>query len=146
MNNEFENYCSSVGMGDSLKQQVSELHDQLRRFIPALAIEDIFIGEYVTNDGIRQYDTLHFFTSSNVFEIESFVSHPKIGIAKLGPCYLEMSKEDFDLSTPAESSRLKVNVVWAAQGFMLNMQASGENCSMLLNVVQKYILPGVVAD
>lgn len=146
MNNEFENYCSSVGMGDSLKQQVSELHDQLSMFIPAQPIEDIFIGEYVTNDGIRQYDTLHFFTRSNVFEIESFVSKPRIWIARYEPCYFEMTKEDFDLSTPAESSRFNVSVSWASQGYMLNMRASGENCSKLLNVVQKYILPGVVAD
>ncbi len=146
MTDDFLEYCGSVGMGNSLKQQVSEFHDQLVSFVPAQPIEDIFIGEYVTNDGTRQDDTLHFFTNSNVFEIENFVSKPKIWIVKYGPSYLEMSKEDFDLSDPIAGSRLNIRVEWEGQHFELNMRASGENCSKLLDVVRRHILPRVVAN
>jgi len=132
-------------LGDLLSKQAEDLHSECQSLFPEQPIRDIFLAEYLTSEGSRQYGCLHYFTSTRVFEIESFESKPVIWCAALEPVTLKLAKQDFDLQCATDSSRLNARVGWTRNDFVLDMKASGKNCEDLMKVLRTYFLPQVVA-
>lgn len=143
MNERITEYCGSIGMGEPLIEQVRGLYQECQALLAGETIEDMFINEYVTEDGTREYDTLHFFTESLVIEVERFVSIPRIWITEIRVLYLFLEKKDFDFVTAKQSSRLTVRVDWLSGSFTLNLKASGDHCQILVAILRKHILPHV---
>ncbi len=143
-------YLKSIGMGLVLIDRANTLHDQFVAItgITRESVLDAFVSEYVTEDGQRQYSKLLFFTDTEVCEIENFLSDtPIIWIAKItnNLGYVGLTPKEYDFAEESPASRLKLDCSWIqGTSFTFGIQASGNNCKPLLELVRKYLLPNVV--
>lgn len=147
MNQSIVEYFKSIGMGKVLIDRASAIHDQYVAITEG-TVQDALVSEYVTEDGQRQYSTVLFFTSTDVYEVENFLSDtPTMWLAKLtnNLASLGLTPKEYDFTTASPASRLNLNCRWIqGTSFVLHVQASGNNCKQLLEVVRKYLMPNVV--
>jgi hypothetical protein len=142
MNQPFLDYLSSVGMASPLVARVAALEHECKLLTPE-EITHYFVSEVIQQDATRQYLTLCFFTNHYVFELENFVSQPRLWIAKLDHVEnCECEAMDFDFASARESSRLNAVLRWAGLGYTLDLKASGQNCMQLVRVVKACIFKG----
>ena len=146
MKSEFIEYCKTLGMGDSLIQSVSTLCEEQERLL-SNRFEDVFVGDYITGEGKREYDTLHFFSKDFLVEIMNFIAEPQVWVAKFSQSVMcmESTKSEYDFLTCTDRSRWALEVRWASLDFVIRPRASGNNCAQLLAVIRKYVLPLIAA-
>ena len=64
MDNEMLNgYLSSIGITGTMAARVQSIHDFYTE-IPGVTVDDVFVSEYVSGDGSREYESLWFFFRS----------------------------------------------------------------------------------
>ena len=107
---------------------------------------DILIGEYVTEEGSREYESLLFLTENYVLEAERFAVEPKLWITTYRHRIDHMSfqSKDYDLKVASSSSRVNFRCEWASSDFELVYRASGSNCDHLRTFALHHILPNLV--
>ncbi len=143
-------YLGSIGMGEVLIEKVKTFHDQYIAIMEILedSVLSAFVSEYVNEDGQRQYTTLLFFTETQVCEIENFLSDaPTIWLSLITDNlnFVGFSPKEYDFVEDSPASRLNIETRWKhGTSFILNLQASGNNCKQLLEVTRRYLLPNVL--
>jgi hypothetical protein len=112
----FTQYLSSIGIGGPIANRVEEIYafyDEILRRIGD-EIQDIFMTDYIQQDGIRQYENLWFFSDKFVMEAKLFINKDDFDFfyLKQRVDYLRVTKENYDFKEATEQSRL--NVEWHA--------------------------------
>ncbi len=106
--------------------------------------EVIFVSEYVTPDGSREYASLWFFNREECVEARNFIRSDDLDMAPIEGRieYLRVQKEAYDFKNATGSSRLYIRFK-SASGLAGELRASGKNCDYLRNIMAKYIRPNM---
>ncbi len=102
-------------------------------------IKEIFISEYIKDDGTRDYENLWFFSDNYMMESKRFITDDNFDITPYNKSvrYMEMLKQNYEPGQANERSRLlvRLNLETEVAG---NMKASKENCDKLWSIVFEY--------
>lgn len=144
MKDEFRPYLTSIGIGEPITERIEEIYsfyeEILRKFDDE--IEDIFISDYIKNDGSRTYDSLWFFSNKFLMESKLFINNDEFDFYPIqkGFVWINIKKQNYDFKKAVEQSRLLIE--YLAEGLIDgNLKASKENCDKLRDITNKYLIP-----
>lgn len=136
----FPSYLEMVGITDLFLKRTEESINFFSIFC-SIEVTDIFVSEYIDDDGKRQYESLWLFNPKLFMESKNFLTSDNYDAApiykRIG--HWEVSKDTYDLKNPSEKSRMTVNFV-TLENVNGILKASGENCNALRDVFLKYFL------
>ena len=149
MNHRFGEYLYVIGMPEPLRKRVSDIcafyETLLSERLPG-GIEDLFVSEYVKEDGTREYESVWMFAGSYRMEAHGFTLKDNFDVAfcPAGTSYMRIEKESYDFSEAQAQSRMSVEVTFASPVHALQgrLRASGANCDYLRLVLAKHLVPG----
>jgi hypothetical protein len=103
-------------------------------------IEDIFIDDYIKEDGIRDYEDLWFFSNLYCLEAKKFLTQIDLDITpiKQRVVYWSVKMQDFNFKKSSEKSRFNLHFR-LIEGMTGNLKASKKNCEYLQMIMVKYI-------
>ncbi|MGD0856150.1 MAG: hypothetical protein ABSA18_10150 [Dehalococcoidia bacterium] len=144
MNTEFKTYLDSIGMTNVLIKRVEAIYDFYNN-VASVEIADIFVTDFIKEDGSREYESVWFFSPSYAMEAKSFISKDEFDISPIRKriTYWSIVKQDYDFLEATDKSRLQIS-------FSLHemttgdLKASKENCNYLKGIFQKYVLPNII--
>jgi hypothetical protein len=149
MSHRFDGYLDTIGMPAPFRQRVSDIcafyETLLSERLPG-GIEDVFVSEYVKEDGTREYESVWLFAGSYRMEAHGFTLKDNFDVAfcPAGTSYMRIEKESYDFSQAQPQSRMSVEVTFASPVDALRgrLRASGANCDHLRVVLAKHLVPG----
>jgi hypothetical protein len=147
MKKEFDRYLTDIGITNTYRERVGAVHQFYRALCPE-EITGIFVSEYVTEDGSREYENLWFFSESYCMEAKGFLT-PREDNFDMAPIKgrverWQIKKQEYDFESSTSASRLYLHVDLSADAYC-DFKASGENCDYLRDIVLQRIIPNFVA-
>jgi len=140
MDPRFVEYCSSLGLADTLIERVQWLYSHFAAFSQE-RIDRIFISDVIKEDRTREYLNLVLFSLHYVYDAINFVGAPRVTISPLRFAHLGYAVSDFDFKSPTPDSRLFVQGFFHIGGsYSLELRASGSNCTSLVEVVKQCLM------
>lgn len=139
MKSEFLAYLKSIDIGDPLTERIKNIYD-FYTDICSIEIKDIFVSEYIKEDGSREYESLWFFSDDYAMEAKQFIIQEKFdsAIIKNKINRWDLIKLEFDCKKANNNSRIMLQInFYPIEG---SLKASKENCEHLLNIFKKYVL------
>lgn len=142
MEEKMVSYLKSIGMGERVRERVTEIYDFYYEVCPE-EITRIFVTDYVEKDGERIFGNLWFFSEHYAMEAKNFISTDDFDMVRMeGFGYWQIKKKDYDFEKATEKSNLfiKCNLV----GFDVStcdLKASKENWDYLKQLFLDIILP-----
>lgn len=108
-------------------------------------IEDIFIEDYIKEDGTREFDDITFFSKRYCVSAHSFLSKINLAISPITKriTFWGVTAQDFDFKESSERSRLNVYIK-TVQGADGDFKATRGNCTYLQAIINKYIKPNLI--
>jgi len=108
-------------------------------------IEDIFVDDYIKEDGTREYEGLWFFSNVYCLEAKKFLTTIDLDITPIKKRinYWTVTAQDFDFKKASEKSRLNLRFK-LIQDIRGELKASKGNCNSLQAIINKYIKPNQV--
>ncbi len=141
MNKRIKKYLKAIEVTNPIQQRIEEFHGLCETILEGKEICDLFVDEYINNDGERTYTAITFFTENMCLSAESFLSETNIHITPLDlldsfACKLM----DFDFKKATKNSRVTIDLFHKnqARGYF---KASQENCMYLVKIMKKYLIP-----
>ncbi len=139
MKKEFIDYMEIIGMPKVFIDRAGTIHDFFNMLYPE-TIDDIFIEDYIDDEGSRIYKNLVFYTKSAiVFEVENFITEEKYSI--FSNCerilWYDITKSNYDFIEANEKSRLYIELRTTTNSH-ISLKASKENCNYLRDIFNKY--------
>ena len=143
MEEKFINYLKSIGITETLHEKIEEIYKFYKDICPD-EITDIFVTEYVKEDGSREYQNLWFFSPKYCMEAKLFVTQDDFDIAPIGNRIERwgIKKQDYDFKKVTEKSRFYLNFI-TDSNTRAAFQASKKNCDYLKNIFLQYVLPNL---
>lgn len=146
MKKEFVIYLESIGLSGTVLGKVEDAYNFYSKFLE-YEIKDIFVSEYLNQDGSRVYENLWFFSENFCGEAKFFLTKEDYDsdIIKKSISTFSIKKTDFDIitCTPIASSRLHLTFNFLNGLRAGDMKASKENCKKLSEIFVTYILPNI---
>ena len=107
-------------------------------------LEDIFVTDYVSKEGTREYENLWFFSKSYCLEAKKFMTEITLDIApfKNNIAAWAISTQDFNFKKASTKSRLSLHLKFsttATSGLTASFKASGKNCEALQSIINRYV-------
>ncbi len=143
MKENFEKYLRAIGITKPLAERIGIIYDFFLEIHP-FEIDDIFVEEYLKEDGTRIYENLIFVSKKIYVEATRFIERDKMLII---PIYKKIisygiEKQDYDFKTVTAKSRLKINFSTPRTiPGEVSLKASRENCEYLKDIYHRYIIP-----
>ena len=141
----FTKYLCSIGIAEAFFERIESIY----RFcseVCADEIIDIFVTDYITEDGTRNYENLWFFTPKYWMEAKLFATEDNFDMtsAKNKITHWGVKKQDYDFKRATEKSRFHLTVDFEV-AFALSgeLKASKENCDHLKKIFLKYVVPNL---
>ncbi len=142
MKREWTKYLKSLGMSIVLVKRATQSFEALSRIWPE-EIVDIFVSEYVNEDGAREFEDLYFFTACQVVQARGFALQDTFDAdAVPGLRNILIKRTDFDFGEATEKSRLHVRY-HTTMACHAELKASGENCITLTRILTERLLPAL---
>ena len=143
MRDEFSQYLQTIGTSTVVRERIEGIHEFYKGICPE-EITGIFVTDYIKADGVREFDSLWFFSRKYAMEAKQFLSEDDFDIATFDKSIERMAikKQDYDFKQATEKSRLNVNV-YTASDLNGDLKASKENCDYLREVTLTYLLPNL---
>lgn len=141
MKKEFVKYLHQIGLSRTLVERVGEIYEWCEALCPD-DIDGIFVGDFVSQEGRREYSSLWFFSEGHAMEAKGFVGRDDFDIMTLrdGVAYVQVKKTDYDSRPAGAASRLNVRFALENRVAYGEIKASGENCDFLMDVLKTYVL------
>jgi hypothetical protein len=139
-------YLDSLGMGSALIERVEATRVVIQRVVDQ-EVTGIFVSEYRTEEGQREYDSLWLVTDGFISEAIDFTFTDRSDVVPRANSIqrIEMIRRDYELDDEvSESSRLTLHVLFSgagATGITGELKASGENCLALTAFLKEHLLP-----
>jgi hypothetical protein len=144
MEEKFYKYLESIGIGEPITKKVEELYIFYEEMLKKNddAIIDMFITDYIKQDGSRVFENLWFFSNKYMMESKLFINKDDLDFlaTKNGVIYVNIKKENYDYKNAQEQSRLIVEYVTSHNAGGI-LKASKENCNKLRDIINDYIIP-----
>lgn len=143
MKDEFIKYLESIEMTEQAYiKRIENIIDIFTEIIKE-DIEEIFVSDYIKEDGSRIYENIDLFTKRYNLGAEQFLDphkdHFTISERKEIFTILTIKKTDYDLKTAQSKSRLSIEVRYNDKTMSV-FKASKENCDFLKNIILKYFI------
>jgi hypothetical protein len=140
MKKEFINYAEEIGLTAPFIEKVKDIFN----FYSSTGlgeIVDIFITDYIAEDGTRRYESVWFFSEKYIMEAKNFLFEDDFDIApfKRRVKYWNVKMLDYDFIKATEKSRLTLFISMDT-GLVCKLKASKENCDYLNKIMRKYAL------
>lgn len=145
MKTEFEEYLKSIGIGSELFltriETLMEIHSKLCQD----EILDIFVDDYIKEDGTREYEGITFFSNEYSFGSTNFLTTDNFVFSNLkkSTVFVAFKSKDYDFKKATALSRLNVIIGYETTNFKGNYKASKENCDVLRRIALKYMKPNL---
>ena len=145
MKAEFLEYLNSIGITaeEYLKriETIIEFHSNICQE----EIIDIFVDEYIKEDGTRDYDDINFFSNEYDFTARQFLIEDKFVLTKRtkNAIAIIIKKNNYDFKKATENSRLNLEVRYDISKLYAIFKASKENCDHLKQIYFKYLAPNI---
>ena len=143
MKEEFMKYLKSIGLTEALCKRIETIYEFYSSVCPD-EITGIFVTDYLTKDGSREYENLWFFSEKYAMEAKQFIKKDDFDTTPIKNRiqYWRIEKKDYDFKIATEKSRL--HLVFALDsGISGEFKASKENCDHLRDIILKYVLPNL---
>lgn len=144
MKENFIKYLDRIKIPKALHPRIGEIYKHHRGLYGALSLKDIFISEYVKEDGKRELENLWFFTHKLLLESKMFINQDDFDATPLKNriLYWRLKKQNYDFKKATKKSRLTIefNLESGVSGIL---KSSGVNCDELKKILNKYIIPNV---
>jgi len=143
MKKEFIKYLESINITKAYCKRIETIYEFYKDMCPD-EITGIFVTDYITEDGAREYDCLWFFSEKYIMEAKQFITKDDFDIAPIQNriVYLASKKQDYDFKKATEKSRLNVKFDMDTQ-VGCTFKASNENCDYLKEIIFRYIVPNL---
>jgi len=141
MEEKFVNYLESIGITKALMPRIEWVIAALERISGEKTI-DIFISEYIQEDGSRFYEDLRAFSENYHTVALRFLHDVRYGIwnrntKRLNVINFEVSNYDFRSSSPDSRAIFLCSFV---VGKSLSLKASQNNCDKLFAIYKDYLM------
>ena len=140
MKEKFIKYLDCISMANAFRNKIETIY-KLCKELCAEEITDIFITDYIKEDGSREYENLWFFSEKHCMEAKQFRTIDDFDIIpiKKRVTYWNIQKNNYDFKNATEKSRLflRVNFEFGMGG---DFKAAKENCDYLKKIILKYIM------
>ncbi len=146
MKAEFKNYLELIGLTGVIINRVEEIYQFYENSLKILGedILDIFVTDYVSKEGLREYENLWFFSKNYIMEAKLFLQQDDFDLAPIAKKikYIQVKKNDYDFIKLNDKSRLYIlySTSTLSKG---QFKASKENCRYLRDIYLKHILPNI---
>lgn len=136
-------------MGEVLSNRIAEIYKFYNENIMKTLgeeIKDIFVTEYISNNGVREYENVWFFTKRYAMEAKLFKIQDDFDISPLIKeiLYINITKSNYEYKCPTEESRLSIDYSASFNSNMGHLKASKENCDHLMEITLKYLVPNLM--
>lgn len=141
MKEEFMDYLASIGVPEALWQRVREMY-HFYRDICAQEIGDIFVTDYINEEGSREFENLWFFSDKHHFmEAKGFVTRDDFDCVPMKNriFYWEVKKQDYDFHRATDKSRLYLSFELHPP-VTCEFKAAKGNCDYLRDIFLKYVV------
>ena len=101
-------------------------------------------SDYYDKEGRRHFEGMWLISENFVMESKNIETTETMDIARIpeAPSYIDIEKENYDMNTATQVSRLSVSIL-LVDDLRLKLKAGGQNCDVLREIVQKYFLPRI---
>ena len=139
----FTKYLGSIGITKTFGERIETIQEFYREICPD-EITDIFVTDYIKEDGAREYENLWFFSERYCMEAKQFLTKDNFDITPIQSriCYWSIQKQDYDFEKATEKSRLNVEIGMDTE-IRGSLKASKENCDYLRDIIFKYVVPNL---
>lgn len=141
MNQKFETYLSALRVTEIVRNRVQQVYDFYQETCPEELV-DIIITEYITEEGLREYESLWFFSKTYVMEAKNFLSIDEFDLAPWANSVVHwaVKGENYDYKAATPKSRLHLSVHLDTMVFA-EFRASQENCDYLMAILREQVIP-----
>lgn len=143
MKEKFTNYLRTIGMTtEVILKRIETIYEFYKEMCPD-EIMDIFVTDYIKEDGTREYENLWFFSDKYCMESKQFITKDEFDIALIKKIsYVRIKKQDYDFKKAIEKSRIILHVGFE-HPITGEIKASKENCDFLKVIFLKYVKPNL---
>lgn len=143
MKKEFIKYLESIGITRALQKRVETIHECCKE-ICSNEFTDIFVTDYLQNDGTREYENLWFFSHKYCMEAKNFraVDNFDITPIKKRVNYWNIKKRNYNFKKATDTSSLFLRIAFDAN-VSGDFKAAKNNCDHLKQIILKYVLPNL---
>ena len=139
MKDEFIEYLNTIGITtDALHERIEQIYKDCLDICPEEVV-DIFVEEYIKEDGSRELENVDFFSENYQFSANQFLTKDDYNLVRLKKNFLlfRIQKQNYDFKKATQNSRL--NLVVKIEGNLTGeLKASKENCDFLKDIFFKY--------
>lgn len=137
---EFIEYLKTIGVMEPLQERIRSIYEFFKETCPEDII-DIFVDEFITNEGERRYTDVHFLSENFKMLAANFINIDDFKCTPLRQARgIRVQKLDYDFKKASDRSRMHVMVQYYDPG-MTEFKASRENCDYLKGIIQKHYFP-----
>lgn len=132
-------YLGSLGMLKPLIDKAANAYDFYRGMITG-PIPGFFVGEYITGEGRREYESLWLFTPRLVMEAKRFIIEDDFDFTplRMKVIYFRLQMTNYDFEKAVSTSRLSVRAR-DQNDIVYELRASGMNCDRLRDVSKRFL-------
>lgn len=143
MKAEFVDYLETIGVSKRFIEKINGIYNIYKKLCTD-KIAEIFVTDYMNEDGKREFENLFFFSKQYIMEAKQFAIRDEYDLMpirnNIDRWELQIENYDFVKATSASRFNLKLNFRY---GLSANFKASGENCDCLKDILVKYIRPNM---
>ena len=143
MKAEFLEYLKLIGITEEKYLKRIETIIEVHSTICQEEIIDIFVDEYIKEDGTREYDGITFFSNEYVFGATQFLTKDNFMFSKRmkNVTVITIKGNNYDFKKATENSRLNIEIRHDIPELFGHFRASKENCDYLKKIYFKHIAP-----
>ena len=143
MKKEFETYFTQLGIDPIIRKRIEQVLGFYEIEMNLGTVDDIFINDYYTKDGIREFSNVCLFSSNYLMEIHDFLNEEKdvFDFVHIDTdiIRLEINKKNFNMKDVTPDSRLYVDATTNTR-LHYTFKASRNNCNQLAYIITKYLI------
>lgn len=141
MERKYKDYLASIGIYGGIVERIENIMEQYRVIFPDKEVKDIFVTDYFSEDGNRNYESLWLFYDDVVCEAKNFITLDNFDCAKYSKDHLSLwriEKKDFNLVEYNDNSRISLNANFGID-FEWEMKAARNNCIKLVQIIRERV-------
>jgi len=138
-------YLHDIGITDPLQQRIEVIHSYIQKILPS-HIVDIFIVEYIKEDGMHVYLDIDFYTDEGVISAHNFLTTIDIRTAPLKGQIVAIKIAAIDYNFERATNKSRLHVVFYvdfSEKVYGEFKATNRNCDYLMQIIKKYFLPNM---
>lgn len=145
MEDKFIEYFKLIGITKEVYLDRIETIMKVQSELCQEEIIDVYVDEYINEDGTREYQDLSLFSAGYSFGAHQFLTNDKFSIIALGKkiFHVVVKEKNYDFKHATSISRLIIDMHYD-MGASGTYRASQENCDALKQIYFKYIIPNLM--